>query len=325
MKLARRRFLKFTAGTAAACVASGLACAEAYPARPVHILVGFPPGGLTDIVARLIGQRLSEQFGQPFVVENRPGAVTNLATEEVVRAQPDGYALLLATSLNAINASVYDKLGFDFARDVAPVAAIVDAGFVMEVNPSVPAQTVADFIAYAKANPGKLKMASAGIGSPEHVAGAMFQMTTGVDLLHVPYRGSAPYLIDLVAGQVDVVFGPIAPSVPYVNTGKLRALAVTTATPAAALPDVPPMNRFLPGFALSSWQGLVAPKNTPASAIDALNAAVNAALSDPSLVARFAELGATPIGGSSADFAALINNDTAKWAKAVKFANIKAE
>jgi tripartite-type tricarboxylate transporter receptor subunit TctC len=302
-----------------------LAWAQAYPARPVRIIVGFPAGGLTDITARLIAQWLSDRLGQPFIVENRPGAVTNIATESVVQAPADGYTLLLATALNAINATVYDKLNFNFIRDMAPVASIVDAAFVLEVSPSVPATTVAELIAYAKANPGKLKLASAGVGSPEHVAGELLKMATGVDLLHVPYRGSAPALNDLLGGHVQVIFGPVASSIQYIRAGTLRALAVTKATRSEALPDVPSMAEFLPGFEVSGWQGLAAPRNTPAGVIDMLNKEVNAALTDPKLKARFADLGTTLLPGSPADFAKLIASDTEKWAKVVSFAGIKAD
>ena len=325
MKLARRKVLQLGTAAVAATFCSAGVRAQEYPTRPVRLLVGFPAGGLSDITARLIAQRLSDQLGQQFIVENRPGAVTNIATEEVVHALPDGYTLLLATSLNAINATVYDKLNFDFIHDVAPVASLVEAAFVLEVNPSVPARTVPEFIAYAKANPGALKMASAGIGSPEHLAGELFKMMTGVDMLHVPYRGSGPYLIDLVSGQVQVVFGPLAPSIQYIKSGALRAFAVTTATRSAALPDVPTLGDFLPSFALSGWQGLGAPKNTPPNIIEKLNNAVNAALAEPSMKARCDELGLTVIPGSPADFGKLIAQDTEKLARVVKFAGIKAD
>jgi tripartite-type tricarboxylate transporter receptor subunit TctC len=291
----------------------------------VRILVGFPAGGLTDIAARLVGQRLSEQLGQQFIVENHPGAATNLATQEVVRAQPDGYTLLMATVLNAINATVYERLNFNFMRDVAPVATVADAAFVLEVNPSVPASTVPELIAYAKANPGKLKMASAGVGSPEQLYGELFKMMTGVDMLHVPYRGSGAYLVDLVGGQVQVAIGPVAPSVQYINSGALRALAVTTAARSAALPGVPILGDFLPDFAISAWQGFVAPGNTPPDVIDSLNKAVNAVLAEPGIKARCNELGLTVLTGSPADFGKLIAQDTERLSKVVRFAGIKAE
>jgi tripartite-type tricarboxylate transporter receptor subunit TctC len=325
MKLHRRKFLHLAAGAAAFSAVPRIANADTYPSRPVRILVGFPAGGLSDIVARLIAQRLSEQFGQQFVVENRPGAVTNIATQEVVRAAPDGYTLLLATPLNAINATVYDNLTFNFIHDVAPIAGMVDAAFVLEVNPSVPAKTVPELIAYAKANPGKLKMASAGIGSPEQIAGELFKMMTDIDMLHVPYRGSGPYLIDLVGGQVQVVFGPLASSIQYIEAGTLRALAVTTATRSQALPDLPTIGDYLPGFAISGWQGLGAPKNTPKEIVNLLNKAVNTALADPGVKARCTDLGLTVLPGSPADFETRIAEDTEKWAKVVKFAGIKAE
>jgi len=325
MKLARRKVLQLGTAAVAATFCSAGVRAQEYPTRPVRLLVGFPAGGLSDITARLIAQRLSDQLGQQFIVENRPGAVTNIATEEVVHALPDGYTLLLATSLNAINATVYDKLNFNFIQDIAPVASLVEAAFVLEVNPSVPARTVPEFIAYAKANPDALKMASAGIGSPEHLAGELFKMMTGVDMLHVPYRGSGPYLIDLVGGQVQVVFGPLAPSIGYIKSGALRALAVTTVTRSAALPDVPTLGDFLPSFALSGWQGLGAPKNTPPNIIEKLNKAVNVALADASMKARCDELGLTVLPGSPTDFGKLIAQDTEKLAKVVKFAGIKAD
>ena len=321
----RRRFLRAGATVLAGAALPRLAWAQGYPVRPVHVIVGFPAGGLTDITARVIGQRLAEELGEQFVVDNRPGAASNIGTEVVVRALADGYTLLLATALNAINATVYDKLPFDFIRDMVPVASLVDAAFVMQVNPSVPAKTVPEFVAYAKANPGKINYASAGAGSPENVAAELFKMMAGIDLLHVPYRGSAPALTDLVGGQVQVMFGPIAPSIDHIRAGKLRALAVTTATPSESLPDVPTLNTFLPGFAVSAWQGLVAPRGTPADVIHRLNESVNAALADAKLRARFGELGLTAMPGSSADFAKLIANDTEKWAKVVTSAGIKAE
>jgi len=325
MEISRRRLLQAGSSAAAVVLNSRPMWAQTYPARPVRILVGFPAGGLTDIAARLIGQQLSAKLGQQFVVENRPGAGSNIATEAALLAAPDGYTLLLATPLNAINASVYKKLNFNFMRDAAPVATIVDAAFVLETHPSVPAKTVTELVAYAKANPGRLKMASAGTGSPEHVAGELFMMATGVTMLHVPYRGSGEYLVDLVAGHVQIVIGPVAPSMQYIRTGALRALAVTTAAPSPALPGVPPINTVLPAFELSAWQGLCAPKDTPESVIATLNNAVNAALADPALQARFAGLGATIHPSSPSAFASLIAADTAKWAKVVKFADIKID
>jgi len=322
--IARRRFLKLAAAFAVAA-SPRLARAGTYPSQPVRIVAGFPAGGLTDILARLIGKPLAEQLGQPFVVENRPGAATNIATEAVVRAPADGYTLLLATALNSINATVYEHLKFSFMRDMAPIAGIADAAFVLELHPSIPAKTVPEFIAYAKANPGKLGMASGGIGSPEQVAGELFKMLAGVDMLHVPYRGSAPAITDLLGGQVQVYFGPIAPSIDHIKAGKLRALAVTTATRSEALPDLPTIGDFLPGFAMSAWQGLAAPRNTPPDVIEKLNTAVNAALADPQLKTRMAQLGVTPLPGSSAAFAKLIADDTEKWAKVVRTAGIRAE
>jgi tripartite-type tricarboxylate transporter receptor subunit TctC len=299
--------------------------AEAYPSHPVRIIVGFPAGGLSDIVARLIGDKLSAELGEQFVVESRPGAATNLATDAVVRSPGDGYTLILATAMNAINATVYDKLNYDFIRDIAPVAALVDAAFVLEIHPSVPAHTVPDFIAYAKANPGKLTMASGGIGGPEHVAGELFKMMTGTDMLHVPYRGSAPAVTDLVGGHVQVYFGPIAPSIEHIRAGSLRALAVTTAARSPALPDTPTLGEFLPGYQVSAWQGLGAPAKTPPEIVDKLNRAVNAALADPALQARLADLGTSALPGSPADFRKLIVADTEKWAKVVRAAGIKVE
>ena len=325
MKLARRHFMELGASAVVFAVLSTPARTESYPTRPVRIIVGFPAGGLGDIAARLVGQSLSEQLGQQFIVENRPGAGTNIATEAVVRAPADGYTLLLTTALNAINATVYNRLNFDFVRDIAPVGSIVDAAFVLEVNPSVPAKTVPEFIAYAKANPGKLLMASGGVGSPEHVAGELFKMMTGVDMLHVPYRGSAPAVIDLVGGHAHLCFGPIAPSIEHIRAGSLRALAVTTARRADALPNIPALGDFLPGFEASASLGLGAPTNTPTEVIDILNKAINVALADENLEARFADLGMTVLPGSPGDFGNLIATDTEKWAKVVKFAGIHVD
>jgi len=326
MKLPRRQFLQFGASAIAAVAGSPFAWGPTYPTRPVRIIVGFPAGGLADITARLLGQALSERLGQQFIIENRSGAVTNIATEAVVRAPADGYTLLLATSFNAINATVYERLSFNFIRDIAPVAGIGDATFVVVVNPSVPAKTVSEFIAYAKANPGKVKMASSGIGSPEHIAGELFRMATGVELLHVPYRGSAPALTDLIGGQVQVQFGPLASAIEYIKAGTLRVLAVTTATRSEALPGIPTVAELLPGFEVSAWQGLGAPRDTPAQVIDKLNREVNAALADPKLKARLADIGTTLLPpGSPADFGKLIARDTEKWAKVVRFAGIKID
>ena len=325
MKLPRRRFLHLAAGAAVLPAVSRVARAQAYPTRPVRIIVGFAPGGATDIMARLIGQWLSERLGQQFVVENRPGAAGNIATEAVVRSASDGYTLLLAHSVNAINATFYDKLNFDFIRDIAPVASIHREPNVMEVNPSVPVKTVPEFISHAKANPGRINMASAGNGSTSHLGGEWFKMMTGVNLVHVPYRGAGPALVDLLGGQVQVMFPTMSSSIEYIRAGKLRVLAVTTATRSPALPDVPTVNEFVPGYEASFWTGIGAPKNTPAEIVDKLNKEINAALADPKMKARLAELGSTALPGSPADFGKLIVDETEKWAKVVKFANIKPD
>jgi tripartite-type tricarboxylate transporter receptor subunit TctC len=325
MKLPRRRFLHLVAGAAALPIVSRIAWAQAYPSRPVRIIVGFAPGGATDIMARLIGQWLSERLGQQFVVENRPGAASNVGTEAVVNAAPDGYTLLVVTSVNATNASLYEKLNFNLIHDVAPVASIHREPFVMEVNPSVPVKTVPEFIAHAKANPGKINMASAGIGSGNHLAGELFKMMTGVDLVHVPYRGGGPALVDLLGGQVQVLFATMSSSIEYVRAGKLRALAVTTATRSPVLPDIPTVAEFVPGYESSFWTGVGAPKNTPAEIVDKLNKEINAALADSKINARLADLGSTPLAGSPADFGKFIADETEKWAKVVKFAGMKPE
>jgi tripartite-type tricarboxylate transporter receptor subunit TctC len=325
MRLARRRLLQCGFAAIAAGVTPGLAQTNRYPTKPVRIVTGFPVGGLSDILARLLSQPLSERLGQQVFVENRPGAATNIATEAVIRAAPDGHTLLLATAMNSINATVYDKLKFTFLRDMTGVAGIADAAFVLELHPSVPARTVPEFIAYAKANPGKLGMASGGIGSPEHVAGELFKMLAGVDMLHVPYRGSGPAVVDLLGGQVQVYFGPIAPSIQHIKAGTLRALAVTTARRSEALPDLPTIGEFLPGFEMSAWQGLAAPHGTPKEVIVLLNREVNAVLSDSKLRARLADLGTTPIIESADAFNDLMATDTEKWAKVVRTAGIKAE
>jgi tripartite-type tricarboxylate transporter receptor subunit TctC len=313
------------AGAAALPAASRIARAQAYPTRPVRIIVGQAAGSGSDIAARLLGQRLSERLGQPFVVENRPGAGGNIATEAVVRALPDGYTLLLAVAANAINATLYDKLNYNFIRDIAPVAGIFRVPQVMEVNPSIPAKTVPEFIAFAKANPGKVNMASAGIGSVHHVAGELFKFMTGIEMIHVPYRGTTPALTDLLAGQAQVMFDVTPSSTPHIKAGRLRALAVTTATRVDVLPEVPVMGDFVPGYEASAWLGFGAPKDTPAAIIDVLNSEVNAGLADPMIKARFADLGATVLPGSPADFGKLIADETEKWAKVVKFAGIKAD
>jgi len=325
MKLPRRNFLHLAAGAAALPVVSRFAWAQAYPSRPVRIIVGFAPGGATDIMARLMGQSLSERLRQPFVIENKPGAATNIATEAVVNAAPDGYTLLMVTSVNAINASVYEKLNFNLIRDVVPVASIHREPFVMEANPSVPVKTVAEFIAYAKANPGKLTMASAGIGSGNHISGELFKMMTGVNLVHVPYRGGGPALVDLISGQVQVLFATMSSSIEYVRAGKLRALAVTTATRSSVLPDIPTVAEFVPGYESSFWTGVGAPKNTPAEIVDKLNKEMNATLADPKFKARLADLGGTALSGSPLDFGKFVADETEKWAKVVKFAGVKAD
>jgi tripartite-type tricarboxylate transporter receptor subunit TctC len=325
MKIRRRQFLHLAAGAAALPFAPLISLAQTYPSRPVRIVVGFAPGGATDIMARLIGQWLSERLGQQFVIENRPGASGNVGTEAVVRADPDGYTLLLAASDNAISASFYDKLNFNFIRDVAPVAGIHREPLVMKVNTSVPVKTVPEFIAYAKANPGKINMASGGNGSPSHVSGELFKMMTGVNLLHVPYRGAGPALVDLLGGQVQVNFSSMSSSIEYVRAGKLRALAVTTATRSPALPDIPTVAEFVPGYESSFWTGLGAPKNTPAEIVDKLNKEINAALANPKFKARLADLGGAPLVGSPAEFGKLIADETEKWAKVIKFSGVKPD
>ena len=324
MKLPRRKFLHLAAGAAALPNVARFAWAQAYPTRPVRIIVGFAAGGPADLVARLIAQRLSERLGQPFVVENRTGAATNIATEAVVRAAPDGYMLLFVTATNAINTTLYEKLSFNLSRDVAPVASLIRAPSVLEVNPSVPAKTVPEFIAYAKANPGKLTMASSGIGTPSHVFGELFKVMTGVNLMHVPYRGAAPAVTDLVAGQVQVYFDPIPNSIGYIRAGKVRPLAITSATRSEALPDVPTVGEFVPGYEASVWWGVGAPKNT-LQIIDKLNEAINAGLADPKIKARLADFGGTVLVGSPADFGKLISDETKKWGKVIRAANIKAQ
>jgi tripartite-type tricarboxylate transporter receptor subunit TctC len=321
----RRRFLHLAAGAAALPFAPSIARAQAYPSRPVRLVVGFPPGGPTDIAARPMGQWLSERLGQQFVIENRPGAGSNIGTEAVVRAPPDGYTLLLAYSSNAINATLYDRLNFNFIRDIAPVASISRETTVMVVNPSFPAKTVPEFIAYAKANPGKISLASAGIGTPNHLSGELFKTMTGVNMTHVPYRGGGPAIADLLGGQVDVTFAVVTTAIEYIRAGKLRALAVTSATRQEALPDIPAMADFVPGYEAIGWFGLFAPKNTPVEVVDKLNKEINAALADPKMKARLADLGGTVVPGSPADFGRLVGDDTEKWAKVIRAAGIKAE
>jgi len=316
----RRRFLHLAAGAAVLPAISRVAHAQAYPSRPVRIIVPFGSAGTTDIVARLIGQWLSEHLGQQFVVENRPGGAGNIGTEAVVRAPADGYTLLMIDVSPAINATLFDKLNFNFVRDIAPVANIVRVPNVMVVNPAFPAKTVPEFIAHAKANPGKISLASAGIGT-----GELFKMMAGLDLVHVPYRGGGPAIADLLGGQVDVTFAVVTTAIEYIRSGKLRALAVTSATRQEALPDIPSVADFLPGYEASGWFGLFAPRNTPAEIIDKLNKEINAALVDPKVKARLSDLGGTVVLGSSADFGKLVVDDKEKWAKVVRAAGIKAE
>jgi tripartite-type tricarboxylate transporter receptor subunit TctC len=321
----RRRFLHLAAGAAALPFAPSITRAQAYPSRPVRLVVGFPPGGPTDIAARPMGQWLSERLGQQFVIENRPGAGSNIGTEAVVRAPPDGYTLLLAYSSNAINATLYDRLNFNFIRDIAPVASISRETTVMVVNPSFPAKTVPEFVAYAKANSGKINFASGGNGTPPHVVGELFKMMAGVNLIHVPYRGGAPAVTDLLGGQVQVMFASPSISIEHVRAGKLRALAVTTATRSDALPDVPTVGDFLSGFEASVWLGVGAPKNTSAEIIGKLNNEINAGLADPKIRARLADMGSMPLVLSPADFGKLIADDTEKWGKVIRAAGIKAD
>jgi tripartite-type tricarboxylate transporter receptor subunit TctC len=323
MKFPRRTFLRLAAGAAALPVLARIVRAQAYPSRPVRILVGFPAGGTSDIVGRLLGQWLSERLGQQFIVENRPGASANLATEAVAKAAADGYTLLLIGGVNTINATLFDKLNFDFLRDIAPVASVFETPLVVEINPSVPVQTIVELIAYAKANPGKLNLATPGIGTPPHVASELFKMMTGVDMVHVPYRGTGPMLTDLIGGQVQVAFDPLPASIEHIRAGKLRALAVTTASRSEALPGIPSASEAVPGYVASNWYGFAAPKNTPPEIVGKLNAEINAALADPKMKARLAELGGTPFASSPTDFAKFVADDTAKWAKVIRAANIK--
>jgi tripartite-type tricarboxylate transporter receptor subunit TctC len=325
MHFSRRRFLHLAAGAAAPATSSGIAQAQAYPARPVRLIVGLAAGGGQDIVARLMGQWLSERLGRQFIVENRPGASGNLALEAVASAPPDGYTLALLGVNNAINASLYNKPGFEFLHDIAPIAGIMRVPLVMVVNPSFPATTVPQFIAYAKANPGKINMGSGGVGTSIHVSGELFKMMTGVDMLHVPYRGGALALIDLIGGQVQLMFDTMPESIAYIRAGSLRPLAVTTAERAPVLPDVPRVSDFVPGYEASAWYGIGAPRNTAAEIVDKLNQEINAGLADPKIKARLADLGGTVLEGSPADFKKFIADDAVKWAKVVKFAGVKAE
>jgi tripartite-type tricarboxylate transporter receptor subunit TctC len=324
MKLPRRRFLHLATGAAAIPVVSRIAKAGTYPTRSVRVIVGFPAGNASDILARLVAQSLSERLGQPFIVENRPGAGGTIGTEVVVRAAPDGYALLMEVmTSNAINATLYDKLNYNFIRDIAPVASIGRASYVMVVNPSLPAQTIPEFIAYAKANPSRVNMASAGNGTATHAFGALFMVLSGVDMVHVPYRGS--FMPDLLGGQVQVVFGPIVQLVDQIRTGKLRALAVTAATRQAVLPDIPTVAESLPGYEATVWYGMGAPRNTPAEIIEGLNTAIGATLADDTMKARFAELACTPVLTTPIEFGKFTATETEKWAKVIRAANLKPD
>jgi tripartite-type tricarboxylate transporter receptor subunit TctC len=325
MKLPRRKFLHLAAGAAALPAVSRVAPAQAYPSRPVRIIVGFAPGGSGDITARLIGQWLSERLGQPFVIENRPGAGGNIGTEAVVRASPDGYTLLQVGGWSASNATLYEKLNFNFIRDITAVAGIVRTPSVMVVHPSVPTTTIPEFIAYAKSKPGKITMASPGMGLPSHLAGELFKVMAGVDMVHVPYRGGGPALNDLLGGQVQVYFGTTVSSIGYIRAGRLRALAVTTATRSDVLPDIPTVGEFLPGYEASGWGGIGAPKATPAEIVDKLNKEINGALADEKIKARLAELGSVPMPMSPAAFGKLIAEETEKWSNVIRAFNIKAE
>ena len=325
MKLPRRQFLHLAAGTAALPVMSQIAWSQAYPARPVRIIVPFAPGGANDITARLIGQLLTERLGQQFLIENRTGGGGNIGIEAAVRSAADGYTLLVVGTTAAINATLFEKLNYNFIRDVAPVASIIRVPHVMQVNPSLPVATVPEFIAYAKANPGKISMGSGGNGSPAHVTGELFKMMTGVNLTHVPYRGAGPAITDLLGGQIQVTFTDMAASIEYIRAGKLRALAVTTATRSEALPDIPTVSDFVTGFEASQWVGLCAPKNTPPEIIGKLNTEINTGLADPKLKARLADLGGMVLAGSPADFGKLIADDTEKWGKVVKLSGAKPE
>jgi tripartite-type tricarboxylate transporter receptor subunit TctC len=321
----RRQFIRLAAGVTALSAASRIARAQSYPSRPVRIIVGYSPGGTTDICARLIGQWLSERLGQPFIVENRPGAGSNIATEGAVHAPADGYTLLLATISNAINATLYDKLNFNFIRDIAPVAGIISVPNVMEVNPAVPAQTVPEFIAYAKANPGKVSFASGGIGSSTHVSAELFKMMTGVNMTHIPYRGTAPAVTDLIAGQVQVMFDNLPGSIEYIRAGNTRALAVTTTARSDELPNLPTVADFVPGYEVSAWFGVGAPKNTAKEIIDRLNEEINASFADAKMKARLTDRGGMALAGSPADFGKVISDETEKWGKVVRLTNIKPE
>ena len=321
----RRQFLHLAAGAGAVPAVSRNAWAQAYPARPVRIIVGYPSGGSNDILARLMAQWLSERMGQQFVIENRPGAGSNIATEAVVRADPDGYTLLMVSAANMSNAALYDKLSYNFIRDIAPVAGVMRVPLVMEVNPSIPAKTVPEFIAYAKANPGKINFASGGIGTSIHLSGELFKMMTGIEMQHVPYRGNGPALTDLLGGQVQIMFDTMPAAIGYVRAGQLRALAVTTAMRSEALPNIPTVGEYVPGYEASSLYGVAAPSNTPAEIVDKLNREINAALADPAMKTRLADLGGIVLAGSPADFGKLIAVETDKWATVIRTGNIKPQ
>jgi tripartite-type tricarboxylate transporter receptor subunit TctC len=326
VKLPRRKFLHLAASAAALPAVSRIAWAQTYPTRPVHLVVAFAPGGTADILARLLGERLLERLGQPFIVENRPGAGTNIGTESVARATPDGYTLLVASASNAVNQTLYENLNFNFARDIAPVASISRGALVMVTDPSFAVMSVPELIAYAKTNPGKLNYASGGVGTATHVSGALFAMMAGIDMVHVPYRGGeAPALTGLIGGQVQVMFANVPPSIGQIRAGKLRALAVSTATRSEALPDVPTVSEFLAGYEASAWYGICAPGGTPAEIVEKLNKEINTALADPGIRARLAELGGTVSVGSPADFGRFIASEAEKWGKVIKFAGIKPE
>ena len=325
MKLPRRTFLHLAAGAAALPVMSRTATAQAYPTRPVRLVVGFAAGSTSDILARLMGQWLSERLGQQFIIENRPGAAGNIAAEAVVKAPADGYTLLMVPPAAAINATLYDKLGFNFLSDMAPVAGVVRVPNVVEVNPSVPVKTVPELVDHAKRNPGALSFASAGIGTASHMAGELFKVMTGVNMVHVAYRGDGPAMTDLIGGQVQVGFATMTASIPHIRADRLRALAVTTAARSQALPDIPTVADFIPGYEASSWFRIAAPKDTPAAIVDALNRETNAGLADPKIMERLADMGGMVLAGSPADFGKLIADETAKWAKVIKVAGIKPQ
>jgi tripartite-type tricarboxylate transporter receptor subunit TctC len=325
MKIQRRRFLQLSALAAALPAAPGIARAEAYPSHPVHIVLGFPPGGSSDVIGRLMAQSLAQKLGKPFVFDNKPGAGGNIGAEWVAKAAPDGYTLLMSTSANAINATLYRKLNFNFLKDFESIAGVFQIPNVMEVNPSIPVRSVPEFIAYAKANPGKINFASGGLGTTSHMAGELFKFMTGVDIRHVPYRGSAPALIDLLSGQVQAMFDLMPASIGFIRAGKLRPLAVTTAQKSPALPDLPTVGQFVPGYEVSTWNGVSAPKGTPPEIVERLNKEINASLADPKIKARLTDLGATGLTETPAAFATLVAQDTERWAKVVKFAHISAD